>query len=165
MRNFPGADKTFLQFLNEVRENTLQAFQNQQYPFGHLLEKLGQMKEVSRNPLFDVELAVQNMEIPGFRLEGLRLAPYESYTSQISQVDVALYAAEAEAGDTIHVNMFYCTALFKRETIERFIASFKEILSAVLENRNLRLKDIHIVHDFAEVKPNVYQGESLDFDF
>jgi acyl carrier protein/NRPS condensation-like uncharacterized protein len=165
MRNFPGADKTFLQFLNEVKENTLQAYQNQQYPFGHLLEKLGRIKEVSRNPLFDVELAVQNMEIPEFRLEGLRLAPYESYTYQISQVDVALYAAEAEGGDTIHANMLYCSALFKRETIERFIASFKEILSAVLENRNLLLRDIHIVHDFAVVESSAYQGESVDFDF
>jgi len=163
MRNFPMPDKIFLQFLQEVKENTLQAFQNQQYPFGNLLEKLGLMKEISRNPLYDVELAVQNMEATEIRLQHLNFSPYESSISTMSQVDMTFNIMET--ADTIAGNVIYCQALFKPETMQRMINSFKEILSAVLENRDIQLKDIHIVHDLDRIGSNEYHDKTMEFDF
>jgi hypothetical protein len=163
MRNFPTATKTFLQFLQEVKENTLQAFQNQQYPFGDLLKKLGLMKEINRNPLFDVELAVQNLETWEVQIQNLRFAPYKLFTPKVSQVDMTFNVFETN--ETIQVNLIYCTALFKPETMQRLINSFKEILSAVLENRDIQLKDIHILHDLDRIESNQYHDKTMEFDF
>jgi acyl transferase domain-containing protein/acyl carrier protein len=163
MRNFPSANKTFLQFLQDVKENTLRDFQNQQYPFGRLLEKLGLLTDISRNPLFDVELTLQNMEVPELQIEGLRFIPYQSSLPQRSQVDITFNVIETD--EAIHGNVLYCTALFTRETIQRFIVSFKEILFTVLEKKEIQLKDIHIVHDFQKVKSTSYEEKSMDFNF
>ncbi len=62
IRYFPQNYKTFSQFLNEVRESTIKAYENQDYPFGDLVETLKVGSDISRNPLYDAELIIQNME-------------------------------------------------------------------------------------------------------
>jgi len=61
MRNFPIGDKTFAAFLREVKVRTLVAFENQEYPFEELVDKVGVKRDVSRNPLFDFMLVMQNL--------------------------------------------------------------------------------------------------------
>jgi tyrocidine synthetase-3 len=41
LRNFPAAHKTWRQFLQEVRDHTIQAFEHQDYQLDQLLEKMG----------------------------------------------------------------------------------------------------------------------------
>ncbi|TGU44306.1 hypothetical protein EN829_071830, partial [Mesorhizobium sp. M00.F.Ca.ET.186.01.1.1] len=53
MRNQSAPTKTFRQFLLEVKDNTLAAFEHGQYPFEELVEKLAIQRNRSRNPLFD----------------------------------------------------------------------------------------------------------------
>ncbi|MCP5048919.1 MAG: hypothetical protein GY940_17240, partial [bacterium] len=62
IRNYPAADKTFDDFLQEVKENTLMAFENQQYPFSRLLEILDLSKDRSRNPLFDAAFILRKID-------------------------------------------------------------------------------------------------------
>ena len=63
MRNYPAGDKTFGEFLVEVKERTLQAFENQDYPFEELVDRLAINRDTSRNPVFDVMLVLQNMAV------------------------------------------------------------------------------------------------------
>ena len=58
MRNYPEADKTFVQFLQEVKENSLQAYENQSYQFEELVEKLNVKRDLSRNPIFDTPVYI-----------------------------------------------------------------------------------------------------------
>jgi len=162
MRNYPQPDKTFEQFLEEIRKNTLKAYENQGYPFDQLIEKLNIQKDFSRNPLFDAELAVQNMEIAELKAEGIRFKPYP-HEYNATQVDLALYAVETSEGIDFHLN--YCTALFKKETMERFIHFFKEIVSTVVGNKEIKLKDIEISHDMGVLTTDVYSSSESYFDF
>ncbi|MCU0286922.1 MAG: amino acid adenylation domain-containing protein, partial [Acidobacteria bacterium] len=52
LRNYPAGEKTFVEFLDEVKENCLEAFENQDYPFEYLVEKLSVSRLPGRNPLF-----------------------------------------------------------------------------------------------------------------
>ncbi|UCH97676.1 MAG: AMP-binding protein, partial [Candidatus Aminicenantes bacterium] len=54
LRNYPGGDRAFIEFLREVRKRTLEAFDTQDYQFEDLVEKLKIEREPGRNPLFDV---------------------------------------------------------------------------------------------------------------
>ncbi|MCP5105573.1 MAG: amino acid adenylation domain-containing protein [bacterium] len=162
MRNYPQPGKTFSGFLEEVKENTLQAYENQGYPFDRLIGKLAVADDFSRNPLFDAELVVQNMEITKLKAEGLTFEPYP-YESGVTQVDLALYVVETD--DNIDFSLKYCTALFKKETMERFADFFQETAAAVVENRDIRLEDIEIAHELETMTTDAYNNSDSSFDF
>ena len=62
MRGKPEANKTYKEFLEEVKEISLKAYENQEYPFEELVEAVDVTRDMSRNPLFDVMLSLQNNE-------------------------------------------------------------------------------------------------------
>jgi acyl transferase domain-containing protein/NAD(P)-dependent dehydrogenase (short-subunit alcohol dehydrogenase family)/acyl carrier protein len=162
MRNDAGADKTFSGFLTEVKENTLEAFENQGYPFGELIKELGLLRDIGRHPLYDAELIVQNMEMPEFELEGLRFSRYE-YDVKTTPLDIVLEAIEVKGG--IFFDLSYCTKLFKRETMKKFIEFFKQVLNTVIENHEVKLGDMNMPHELGKAAADVVQGEDIQFGF
>ncbi|MCP4153131.1 MAG: AMP-binding protein, partial [bacterium] len=142
IRNYPQKDKGFGDFLEEVKRNTLGAFQNQEYPFGELVEKLDPGKKIGRNPIYDVELVLQNFEMPTLEAEGLRFIPYETELKN-SQVDITMTTVEAT--DTLTFMLNYCSDLFKKETMERFFTHFLNILENVGDSRKIPLCEIEMM--------------------
>ena len=152
LRNFPPADKTFKQFLQEVKENALNAFENRDYPFEELVERLQVNRDLGRNPLFDVMLVLQNMEIPEFQLPGLTIRPYP-FENPTAKFDLTLTAVERR--DRLDLLFEYCTALFETEAILRFIGYFKKIVASVIKNANQKISQIEII-DNEEKKKILY---------
>ncbi|MCP5045846.1 MAG: non-ribosomal peptide synthetase, partial [bacterium] len=62
LRNYPGAGKVAKDFLIEVKERTLSAFENQEYQFDDLVEQLPVERDTGRNPLFDVLFTLNNFD-------------------------------------------------------------------------------------------------------
>jgi len=151
LKNFPEGKKTFKEFLREVKAKTLKAFENQDYQFEVLVEKVGARNAVSRHPLFDVALALQNIGLPEINIPGLTMKPCE-YENDASRFDLSLNAIEKDGRIVFKVE--YCTKLFKKETVELFIKYFTAIITAVAENRNVRLEDIRVSHHFSNQKIN-----------
>jgi non-ribosomal peptide synthetase component F len=154
-------------FLKEVKEKTLIAFENQDYPFEELVEKLVQKKDWSRNPLFDTAIAWQDLEvdsqyIPGMTLPALKVKPIE-HKNKVSRFDMAFVYTEADGKLLFTVE--YCTKLFKKETIEIFSDCFKEIASSVIKNRESKLEDITLSSDIGIIKSTILQNEVGDFGF
>jgi tyrocidine synthetase-3 len=161
LRNYPSGEKTVKEFFQEVNEQTWHAFENQDYPFEDLVEILSVKRDASRNPLFDIMLALQNVHHGRAASAGLANQPpavetspspltnaesetYEyNYESGIAKFDLSVTAWEI--GETVYFSFNYCTALFKRETIERFIGYFKKIISELLENFEKKLWQIDII--------------------
>lgn len=144
MRNQPNGDKHFNAFLKEVKQNALDAYDNQDYQFDELIEKLNIHRNASRNPLFDVVFSLHNMNIPVLEVGNLTLMPYE-YKVNVAKFDMSLYAEEKN--DTISFNLEYCTKLFKNETMEKFIEHFTAIAHQIAEDPNIKLKDITLLSD------------------
>ncbi|HLP45578.1 MAG TPA: hypothetical protein VK469_06515, partial [Candidatus Kapabacteria bacterium] len=61
----------------------------------------------------------------------------------------------------------YCTKLFKKETIEKYFRYYKDILSFIIENKELtfRLKDIRLAKGLMTIQSTLIQDESGDFGF
>ncbi len=173
LRNYPAGEKTFLDFLKELKERTLDAFDNQAYQFDDLVDKLLATRDTARNPIFDVMYAHRSEKVrpissdsrvisevgEEFFMES-RSYSFEDYQSKF---DLVLFSIEKV--EQLIFLIIYSTKLFKRETIERFIKYFKEILSTVTKNRDIKLKDINISHDLREVKSTAYQGIESTFEF
>ncbi|WP_432401626.1 amino acid adenylation domain-containing protein [Wukongibacter sp. M2B1] len=142
LRNYPNREKTFSKFLEEVKENALKAYENQDYQFEELVEKLDIKRDMSRNPLFDTMFSMQNADTNELEMEGFKILPYNSEFDAV-KFDLMLDAEELE--DTISFSLGYCTKLLKKETIEGFAQHFINILEEVTENAKLMLKDIDML--------------------
>ncbi|MGX7632183.1 amino acid adenylation domain-containing protein [Bacillus thuringiensis] len=139
MRNNPKFDQKFVDFLQEVKTNTLQAFENQDYQFEDLVNKLHLPRDLSRNPIFDVMFVLQNMNQEVIEIDNLKFIPYE-FEQKTTQCDLKLEIVEAE--EEFICTFEYCTRLFKEETIHGFANHFLEIIGQVINNPNINLVDI-----------------------
>ena len=142
MRNYPSGKLPFRKLLSEVRKNSLNAFENQDYPFEMLVEKLEIQRDLSRNPLFDVFFSLQNFVIPEKKINGICLQPFEFKTGA-SKFD--LMFEMKERNNKLSVNIDYCSKIFKRDRIERMAGHFIRILEQVLVNPDIPLNRIDIV--------------------
>jgi len=142
MRNFPVGEKNFSQFLEEIKENTIKAFENQDYLYEELVGQVKVERDTGRNPLFDTMFALQNMDTPDVQIPGLKVMPYH-YEGRISKFDLTLTAVEIE--NRLAFNFEYCTDLFKKETIQRFIVFFKRIAANIIETDETRISGIEIM--------------------
>jgi amino acid adenylation domain-containing protein len=142
LRNRPSGEKRFTDFLKQLKERTLTAFENQECLFEDLVEQVEVTRDTGRNPLFDVMFSLLNLDMPGIHIPGLNLKPYPLELN-MSKFDMMLYCSEGS--ERLHLTFEYCTRLFKEETIERFIRYFNTLISAVLDNPRRKIKDIEII--------------------
>ncbi|HLP59448.1 MAG TPA: FkbM family methyltransferase, partial [Candidatus Deferrimicrobium sp.] len=142
LRNYPSGEKKFSNFLAEVKEKTLNAFENQDYPYEDILDEIDITRDTSRNPLYDAAFTLQNFDAAEVNIPGLALTLYK-YENTTSKFDLTLSALEEE--DKILFTFEYSTKLFKTSTIERFILYFKNILDQVIANKDLPISSIEII--------------------
>ncbi|WP_311083014.1 non-ribosomal peptide synthetase [Paenibacillus polymyxa] len=142
IRNYPEGGKTFRDYVLEVKENALKAFEHQDYPFEELVEKLGVDRDLSRNPLFDTMFALQNIEQKEQQLAGLELASYPSEQTT-AKFDLSLFAVED--GEQISCALQYGTRLYKRETMERLTEHLQQLINAVIQQPDIALSAIEMV--------------------
>jgi tyrocidine synthetase-3 len=146
MRNRPESGKTFLHFLNEVKQNAFEAYDNQDYPFESMVEKLQPYRDLSRNPLFDTVFILQNMDQEVLQMEQMTIEPF-AYENKISKFDLTLAAVEEKDG--LSLSWEYGTSLFRKETMERMSKHFVQTLREITRNPGIALAQIDIL-DSAE---------------
>jgi len=165
MRNYPSGEKSYLELLKEVSENTLEAFENQDIQFDEIVDKLKIGRDFSQNPLFDVELSLNNFQQARIHQNhrGKLKFEYYNWDNKTSKFDLILYVNEV--GENLYCNFRYSTALFKRETIEKISRHFIEILEQVVENQKIRLDEIKLSHEIAMLDSYNLEEDQSDFDF
>jgi amino acid adenylation domain-containing protein len=129
LRNFPLSDKTVLEFLNDVKQTTIDAFENQEYQFDDLVEKLVVERDVSRNPIFDAAFNFLNQEEYSDTPSAPDKKQASEFDREVSKFDITLTGRDT--GNILAFNVNYCSKLFKPETIDRITGYFKQIVSGL----------------------------------
>jgi amino acid adenylation domain-containing protein len=162
LRNFPTAGTPFADFLSQLWQRSIQAFDHQEFQLEELVAKLPGSRDPGRNPLFDTFFVFQNMEIPKFALQQLAVTPHP-HPKTTAKFDLLLEATEASG--TIYFALEYRTALFHRRTVERVANYFQTIFYAILDNPQERTGSIDILSP--EEKRRILElangGEEADF--
>ncbi|MCK4258971.1 MAG: amino acid adenylation domain-containing protein [Halanaerobiales bacterium] len=163
MRNMPEGGISFTEFLARVKENALTAYENQDYQFEMLVDKLDLRRDLSRNPLFDAMFVLQNMSLqPSAQMiDDLRFTPY-GIEKNISKFDLTLNTWESN--EEIYCNLQYCTKLFKKETMERFIGHFRNIVTQIVENSDRKLMEITMISE-SEKEELIYKLNDTKTDY
>jgi tyrocidine synthetase-3 len=161
IRNNPSGEKTYLEFLKEVKENLLKAYENQSYQFEELIEKINVRRDTSRNPIFDVMLVLQNMDASSIGIESFSLKPYNA-RHQTSKFDLLISAIELD--DNIQIRLEYCTKLFKKQTIERIIDCFLKVLQVITKSYEIKLEDMEIL-TAEETEKLLYELNDTDMKY
>ncbi len=142
LRNYPERDLSFTEFLARVKETSLQAYENQDYQFEMLIDRLSLERDMSRNPLFDVVFAIQDMIEDNPALADLPIKPY-TFDLNTTKFDLSLAAVEQD--DCIKLDLQYSTDLFSRLTIEQMAKHFVNIVREVVDKPEIRLAEIDML--------------------
>ncbi|WP_366934966.1 non-ribosomal peptide synthase/polyketide synthase [Pyxidicoccus fallax] len=116
---------TFRELLAQVRESTLGAYTHQDVPFEKLVDELRPERDLSRSPLFQVMLALQNTPPARQSEMGLTLSPVE-VDSGTAKFDLSFLLADYES--EISGTLEYNTDLFAAETARRMVAHLMRLL-------------------------------------
>ncbi|MGC2781044.1 MAG: amino acid adenylation domain-containing protein, partial [Bradyrhizobium sp.] len=142
MRTDLSGDPSFVELVGRVKEVALGAYAHQDLPFEKLVEELQPVRDLSRQPVFQVSFSLQNMPQEAIELPALtlRLLGNEHRTSLF---DLTLFMRETEGA---LVGTFeYASDLFERTTIERLAGHFEVLLGGIVSAPQARLSELPLL--------------------
>ena len=142
MRTEIAGDLSFLDLLQRVKDTALGAYSHQDLPFEKLIEEVNPPRDLSRTPLFQVMLVLQNMPLPPLALAGLECRSVELETFR-SNFDLTLWLYET--GPYLKAVMEYSTDLFEGETIARMLRHFVQLLANAVNNPEQRIAELALM--------------------
>ena len=136
--------QSFIELLENVKRNALEAYQYQDIPFEYLVSELDIERDPSRHPLFQVMLNVlegdQNNDLD---LNGLKIEPFGELSS-VAKFDLTLTVT---TGELVELSFEYATDLFEKATISRISSHLQNILVSVVENPSQEVGSIEILSE------------------
>ncbi|QTA91522.1 Non-ribosomal peptide synthetase [Desulfonema magnum] len=130
LRNQIDENASFVSFLEQVRQTATEAYDHQVYPFDKLVDDLNLHRDMSRSPLFDILVIMQNNEAADLSLPELRIETLEQ-DFPISKFDLTFEFWERE---DILVKLKYNTDLFREDRIKRMGTHFQTLTDSILKN-------------------------------
>ncbi len=124
-------DRPFAALLTDVRAAALAALDHQRHPFDRLVEDLAPERDASRNPLFDVLVALQNApRPPDDGLAGLRIEDV-AVPLGIAAFDLVFEFAPVAGG--LALELTYATDLYEAATAARLADRLQNLLTAAID--------------------------------
>jgi iturin family lipopeptide synthetase A len=157
-RNIP-----FTQLLKHIRTQCAAAYSHPNVPLDAIIEELGVVREMSRNPIFDTMFIYETGDSRLAGVQGLQLETLPLKT-QGSAFDLTLEITE-ERG-SLRCSLIYAKRLFRAETIARWQSYFEYIIEQIIENADVTLNAINILHEQDKQRLLVeFNNSDRDYDF
>jgi len=136
-------NESFKNFLKQVKNTTLQAYEHQDIPFEKIVDATVKVRDSNRSPIFQVILVFLNTpEVPVIELENLEIVkqPVELTTTKF-ELTITL----TESAQGLNGSIQYLTDLFSNKFIERFIDCFKNLLEAITTNPEAKISELKFI--------------------
>ncbi|NML40086.1 non-ribosomal peptide synthase/polyketide synthase [Chitinophaga sp. G-6-1-13] len=129
LRSSLTGNPAFLSLLQQVKQTTLSAYEYQEVPFEKIVDAVVTERDMSRSPLFQVMLVLQNTpDIPELTLGTVQLSE-EPLDHTTAVFDLNFCLKETEAGLSLIIQ--YSTDLFYSDTVRRMGKHFEQLLRSV----------------------------------
>ncbi|NOQ24722.1 MAG: AMP-binding protein [Bacteroidales bacterium] len=152
-RNNLSPEITIKEFIEIIKNDTLETFANQEYPLDDLVTKVAIKRNESNNAISGIGFNFHNNDNQPDNL--FTLKNIGSHVESVSKADLVLSVSEFD--DYLVLNFEYYTQLFKKETIDRFIIFFKNIINQINSGIDIPISEIVIISN--------EEKQQLLFDF
>jgi amino acid adenylation domain-containing protein len=147
--------------LRRTRETCLAAYTHQAVPFEKLVDALEANRDLSRNPLFQVAIVLQDASIGTMQLPGVEMILLPSAATG-SKFDLTLVIEEGPQG--LHGFVEYCTDLFERKTVSQMLRHYSQILREMVRDSKQSLSTLPLLAE-AERHQLLFDWNSTAEDF
>ncbi len=144
LRNDLSGNPGFGEFVETVRDNALEALENQDLPFECLVRELRPERDESRNPLFQVNFNHHRSFAQPGTFGGVTLTPVPS-RSPGTIFDLHFFMVER--GEGWRASCDYSTDLFTRASAERMLGHFKRLLEDISLHPERPIDQLEILTD------------------
>ncbi|MFE2053939.1 amino acid adenylation domain-containing protein, partial [Streptomyces sp. NPDC059459] len=151
LRSDLSDDPTFHDLLSRTRETALGAYAHQDVPFERLVEDLAPTRSMSRHPLFQVLLALQNtapavLDLPGMTADALPTGDDTPAKFDLS-FDLNQAIDDQGAPADLHGELVYAVDLFDHATAEGIARHFVRVLESVTTDLSLPISRLDVLSE------------------
>ncbi|WP_143305922.1 non-ribosomal peptide synthetase [Chitinophaga vietnamensis] len=151
---------SFDQFVKDgIRHRLLEAYQHQAYPFDQLIDDLSLERDMSRSPLFNVMVVMQNNSATRdalLEMNQLRATPFSNQAPQ-SKFDLTIDFEESKDGLVLGIE--YYADLFARPRIVRMLGHLANIITAIADDPGIMLEEIDYLSEDEQREIASFNGQ------
>jgi amino acid adenylation domain-containing protein/non-ribosomal peptide synthase protein (TIGR01720 family) len=134
-------ETSFPEFITQVKNKTLKAYQHQSYPFERLVEHVVKNRDLSRNPIFDTMFVFEKGEKRILKTSEFHFEAYP-LKKDISPYDLALEMIEQNG--EMSLNFEFNSDIFKWETMKQWQNYLLNLFNEVIANANLKIGEYQL---------------------
>src|SRR5579871_2171045 len=140
LRTRLGGNPGVKEVLRRVREVSLGAYGHQDLPFEKLVEEMKPGRDLSRNPLFQVMVTLQNVPKGEMKLGGVKLEGMEG--GEVGARFDLDWTLEEEEGGGVRGELVYARDLWEAETAERMVRHWVKGLEEMVRDEEQRIGEV-----------------------
>jgi amino acid adenylation domain-containing protein len=145
---FEGKD-SYLELLEKVKQVALGAYEHQAYPFDNLVKDLDVHHDRSRNPLFDVQVIVQNTAINNKTTGKGPVRPELSGYDKIGTLTCVfdLVFDFLETSDGLNLRIAYNSDIFSDWVITQLADHMEQLLEAIAASPDISVNQLNFLNE------------------
>lgn len=158
-----GESPTFLDMLQQVHQTSVDAFSNNEYPFDQLVQRVQPVRDLSRAPIFSVLFQVMQAEYSASLQVGDLVMQPVTHEYNTTKFDILLNVTVQQDGRIEYV-FEYCSDLFERSTIERWIKHWEVLLEGIVEQPEQRIASLPMMTEEQLAQVLAFHGPFEEMD-
>jgi tyrocidine synthetase-3 len=142
-------NKRFNDFMLEMQQTINHAFANQDYPFDELVNTLDIPRDTSRNPIFNIMVAYQNIVTESLALGESELTPIKDLYN-VSKFDITISLVDMK--NQVKLAVEYSNDLYCRKTIDEFLERINIALNHILQDSQKKISEYELYTETEKTK-------------
>jgi amino acid adenylation domain-containing protein len=150
LRTDLSGNPSFRELIRREREVALGAYAHQEVPFEKLVEEINPDRDLSRSPLFQVMMVLQNAAREDLGMEGVKLTDVSGEAEaegEFQTVRFDLMISIADLGQELVGDINYSRDLFEWETIERLMNHYTNLLDGIVKDSEQPIWSLSLLSD------------------
>lgn len=131
---------SFRELFARVRKTALDAYSNQETPFGDLVKRIADSHSSNRNPLFQILLILRGEPADKWESHDLIVLPFPLNTGT-TRYDLNVWL-QPKDGIGLEVDLQYNTRRFLPETMRNIMDSYHSVLELMVKNPDARIHEL-----------------------
>jgi amino acid adenylation domain-containing protein len=138
-----GAD-SFVDVLKKVKHTAEEAYEHALYPFDRLVNELNLIRDMSRAPIFDVMVVLQNIDYEELRLGDIKISEFDN---EFGVAKYDLIFEFAETPDQLQLVIRYSTKLFGEKRIQNTAGHLKQLVINILRDSQRPISRLNMLSE------------------